>query len=306
LITSSYVATEKYPTINGTSLETLVSSVMTSGVTQVAGGIVVIDNRYDQERFIAQWPSSFYGVEAGPLGALMINDGVVTNQSLKPDDPGLAAATELGNVFSQRGIAVSTGAQRGTTVPQTATKVGSIRSAPLSAIVQEMLVNSDNNTAELLVKELGYAKKGIGSTSAGLEVIAETVRAWNGAVPVVVDGSGLSSSNSSTCDFFMQVLDRNKEVFPNLLAVAGSTGTLENAFNDTSVENRLVGKTGTLTGVKALVGYLPLESEEDVQFSLLINAAGADNQSAYRPIWNSLGEALNRARAIPRPDQLAP
>jgi D-alanyl-D-alanine carboxypeptidase/D-alanyl-D-alanine-endopeptidase (penicillin-binding protein 4) len=104
----------------------------------------------------------------------------------------------------------------------------------------------------------------------------------------------------------MQVLDRNKEVFPNLLAVAGSTGTLENAFNDTSVENRLVGKTGTLTGVKALVGYLPLESEEDVQFSLLINAAGADNQSAYRPIWNSLGEALNRARAIPRPDQLAP
>lgn len=306
LITSNYVATEKYPTINGTSLETLVSSVMTSGVTQVAGGIVVIDNRYDQERFIAQWPSSFYGVEAGPLGALMINDGVVTNQSLKPDDPGLAAATELGNVFSQRGIAVSTGAQRGTTVPQTATKVGSIRSAPLSAIVQEMLVNSDNNTAELLVKELGYAKKGIGSTSAGLEVIAETVRAWNGAVPIVVDGSGLSSSNSSTCDFFMQVLDRNKEVFPNLLAVAGSTGTLENAFKDTSVENRLVGKTGTLTGVKALVGYLPLESEEDVQFSLLINAAGADNQSAYRPIWNSLGEALNRARAIPRPDQLAP
>jgi D-alanyl-D-alanine carboxypeptidase len=102
------------------------------------------------------------------------------------------------------------------------------------------------------------------------------------------------------------LLDRNKELFPNLLAVAGSTGTLENAFNDSPVENRLVGKTGTLTGVKALVGYLPLESEEDVQFSLLMNASGVDNQSVYRPIWNSLGEALHRARAVPRPDQLAP
>lgn len=306
LVTTSYAATEKYPTINGTSLETLVSNVTSSGITQVSGAIVVIDSRYDQERFIDQWPSSFYGVEAGPLGALMFNDGVVATQPLKPDDPGLAAANELGNLFTQRGISVSSVVQRGSSVPQSATKVGTITSAPLTAIVQEMLVNSDNNTAELLVKELGYVKKGIGSTTAGLEVIADTVKTWNSALPTVVDGSGLSSSNSSTCDFFMLLLDRNKELFPNLLAVAGSTGTLENAFNDSPVENRLVGKTGTLTGVKALVGYLPLESEEDVQFSLLMNASGVDNQSVYRPIWNSLGEALHRARAVPRPDQLAP
>jgi len=156
------------------------------------------------------------------------------------------------------------------------------------------------------VKELGYVVKGIGSTSAGLEVIAETIRSWGTSTPSVVDGSGLSSSNSATCDFFIELLQRNQESFPSLLAIAGQSGTLKNLFLNSPVEDRLAAKTGTLTGVKALVGFLPLDTEEDVQFSLLINASGIDNQSAYRPIWNSLAEALHRARAIPRPEQLIP
>jgi serine-type D-Ala-D-Ala carboxypeptidase/endopeptidase (penicillin-binding protein 4) len=306
LVTSNYTALERYPTINGTSLETLVATVANSGVRQVTGSIVVIDNRYDQERFIDQWPSSFYGVEAGPLGALMFNDGVISGEALKPDDPGIAAGTELGVLLSQRGIGVFSGVQRGTAVPTTATKVASITSAPLTAIVQELLVNSDNNTSELLVKELGFVKKGVGSTSAGIEVIAETIKTWGSPPPVVVDGSGLSSANSATCDFFLDVLNRNKESFPSLLAIAGQSGTLKNAFIDSPVEDRLAAKTGTLTGVKALVGYLPLDSEDDVQFSLLMNASGIDNQSSYRSIWNALGDALHRARAVPRPEQLTP
>lgn len=306
LVTTNYTALERYPTINGTSLETLVASIANAGVRQISGSIVVIDSRYDQERFVDQWPSSFYGVEAGPLGALMFNDVVITGESLKPDDPGLGAGQELAFLLSQRGISVSSGPQRATGVPTSATKIASITSAPLTAVLQEMLVNSDNNTAELLVKELGFVKKGIGSTSAGLEVINETVKTWGTAVPTVVDGSGLSSANSATCDFFMGILDRNKETFPSLLAIAGQTGTLKTSFNDSPVEDRLVAKTGTLTGVKALVGYLPLDSEEDVKFSLVMNASGIDNQSSYRPIWNALGEALNRARATPRPEQLTP
>jgi serine-type D-Ala-D-Ala carboxypeptidase/endopeptidase (penicillin-binding protein 4) len=306
LVTSNYTALERYPTLNGTSLETLVTTVAASGIRQITGSIVIVDNRYDQERFVDQWPSSFYGVEAGPLGALMFNDGVVTSEALRPDDPGLAAGTELSALLSQQGIGISSSIQRGTAVPNTATQLASITSAPLTAIVQELLVNSDNNTAELLVKEMGYVKKGVGSTQAGLEVMNETIKTWGTSLPAVVDGSGLSSSNSATCDFFVDLLNRNKDSFPSLLAVAGQSGTLKNTFIDSPVEDRLAGKTGTLTGVKALVGYLPLESEEDVQFSLLMNASGIDNQSSYRPIWNALGDALNRARAVPRPEQLTP
>jgi hypothetical protein len=99
---------------------------------------------------------------------------------------------------------------------------------------------------------------------------------------------------------------RESKTMPALMAVAGLSGTIREAFDPSPVKGRLVGKTGTLNGVKALVGYLPLVGEEPVVFSLVLNQTGIDNQSAYRPIWNALGEALNRARATPKAEQLAP
>lgn len=307
LVRSDYPATEKYPTINGTSIEVLASGIRASGITQISESIAVIDNRYDQVRFLDIWPSSFFGVEAGPIGALVMNDSTVSGASGKSEDPALAAGSEISVILAKEGVSVPTSIQRIATVPTTAVKVASVTSAPLTSIIQEMLVNSDNNTAEMIVKELGYVKKGSGSTASGLEVIAETVKQWGlPTQPSIVDGSGLSSSNSMTCDDFVVVLEKNKETFPELLAIAGVSGTLKTSFVDSSVDGRLAAKTGTLTGVKSLVGYLPLEEEDDVQFALMMNSSGIDNPNSFRPIWNSLADALNRARAIPRPEQLAP
>lgn len=307
LVTDNYSRTEKYPTLNGTSLETLVTSIFNSGIRQISESIVIVDNRYDQLRFIDQWPSSFNGVEAGPLGALMFNDATVTGALLKPDDPGIGAGTELSILLAQKGIVVNSVVQRAVSVPASATKIATATSSSLSGIVQEMLVNSDNNTAEMLIKELGFTQSGSGSTASGLEVVSKTIKNWGlASQPNVVDGSGLSSSNSTSCDFYVELLERQKETLPSLLAIAGGSGTLESLFTQSPVKDRLAAKTGTLTGVKALVGYLPLEEEEDIQFALILNASGIDNQSAYRPIWNNLAEALNTGRPTPRPEQLAP
>jgi D-alanyl-D-alanine carboxypeptidase len=72
------------------------------------------------------------------------------------------------------------------------------------------------------------------------------------------------------------------------------------------MNGRLLGKTGTLSGVKSLVGYLPVEGGQPVVFAFMMNSSGIDNQSAYRPIWDALGNALNKAKSSPRADQLAP
>lgn len=307
LVTNTYAQAEKYPTINGTSLETLATSIFNSGIRQISESIVIVDNRYDQLRFVDQWPSSFNGVEAGPLGALMFNDATITGALLKPDDPGIGAGTELSILLSQKGIVVNTVVQRSVSVPAAGTKIATATSSSLSGIVQEMLVNSDNNTAEMLIKELGFTQSGSGSTASGLEVVSQTLKNWGlKSQPTVVDGSGLSSSNSTSCDFYVELLERQKETLPTLLAIAGRSGTLENLFTQSPVKDRLAAKTGTLTGVKALVGYLPLDEEEDIQFALILNASGIDNQSSYRPIWNNLTEALNFGRPTPRPEQLAP
>jgi len=305
IVRREYVATEKYPTLHPTSLENLADSVLAVGVTAISGRVVGVDSILDAERFNADWPVSFHGVEAGPLGALMANDGAVVGQAMKPDDPALGAANEFAALLAARGV----GAPGGTAhdvVPAGATEIASINSAPLVSIVQEMLVNSDNNTAEILLKQIGLKASGIGSTKTGIDAVNKKLAEWGVAGQTVRDGSGLSSLNRLTCDGLVSLLDRFEDTLPSLLAVASESGTLRDIFTDTPAEGRLLAKTGTLSGVKALAGYMPVEGDVSVQFALILNRPGVDNRSAYRPLWNRLAEGLSGARRTPHPSDLAP
>jgi D-alanyl-D-alanine carboxypeptidase/D-alanyl-D-alanine-endopeptidase (penicillin-binding protein 4) len=232
---------------------------------------------------------------------------VVVGNPIKPDDPAIAAATELRTMLLARGIIVMGETRHDTTVPAEATAVTSITSAPLPKILQEMLVNSDNNTAEMVLKEIGFVKKKSGSTAAGLEAVNEYFATKKlTPVPQLFDGSGLSSSDKASCASFMSVLNKQASELAPMLAIAGTSGTLVSAFEDSPMSGRLLGKTGTLSGVKSLVGYLPIEGGQPVVFALMMNSSGIDNKTAYRPIWNALGDALNKAKSTPRADQLAP
>ena len=307
LVRNEYVATEKYKTFNGTSLEVLADKIASTGIRLINGSVVGVDSRYDQKRFVDAWPTEFHFTESGPLGALLVNDGVVVGNPVKPDDPALAAATELRTLLLARGIGVTGTARHDVSVSNEATPVTTISSSALPLILREMLVNSDNNTAEMVLKEIGVQEKNSGTTAAGLEVVAKYFTDKKiTPVPMLVDGSGLSSLNQASCQAFMSVLNSQAAQLAPLLAIAGTSGTLITAFEDSPMNGRLLGKTGTLSGVKSLVGYLPVEGGQPVVFALLLNASGIDNKTAYRPIWNALGDALNRAKSTPRADQLAP
>jgi len=305
LLRAEYPSLEKYPTTAGTSLEKLADAIVASGVRQVAGSVVGVDDRYDQERFVADWPVSFHMTEAGPLGALFVDDGMLLGQQLKPDDPALAAAQELTNLLVARGIIIGA-APRHESLPKDVPIVASVSSAPLVSILKDMLVNSDNNTAELVLKEIGYASKKTGSTSAGIETVQKLLNEWKIKDVVMNDGSGLSPNNRISCSAFQKVLSKEIAEFPSILAVAGESGTIRDAFTESSVKGRLVAKTGTLSGVKALSGYLRISDTEPVLFSLLMNVSGIDNKSAYRPVWYALADALNRAKSTPSVEQLIP
>ena len=303
---NEYVASEKYPTTSGTSLEKLADSLVAAGLRRVTGSVVGVDTRYDDLRFVDVWPQDFHYTEAGPLGALVVDDGVVLGQTTKPDDPAVAAAVELQNLLNARGVLFGALPRRDV-LPTNVPEIASIQSAPLTSVIQEMMVNSDNNTSELLLKEIGYASKGTGSTAAGLTAVKEQLVKWKLDKDVVLfDGSGLASDGRITCDAFMSLLNTFSTVMPNLMAIAGETGTIRDTFDGTAVAGKLRAKTGTLNGVKALVGYLPITNSDPVTFSLLINKSGIDNQSAYRPIWYSLADVLNRASASPSVEQLTP
>lgn len=306
LVRAEYVASERFKTINQTSMEALADRIVAAGVRSVTGRVVGVDTYFDQERWVPEWPESFHFTEAGPLGALMVNDGAVVGQPMKPDDPAVAAVTELAALLAARGVTVGAGAAHDV-LPEGTTEITSVASAPVSAVVQEMLVDSDNNTAEILLKQIGLKSGGAGSTKAGLAAVSKKLKDWGiDAGTVVVDGSGLSALNKVSCASFAAVLDRFKTSFPDLLATAGETGTLETAFVDSPLKGIMKAKTGTLNGVKALAGYVPVDSDDPVRFVLLLNKNGIDNKSAYRPVWNSMGTALAKASAAPRSVDLAP
>jgi D-alanyl-D-alanine carboxypeptidase/D-alanyl-D-alanine-endopeptidase (penicillin-binding protein 4) len=172
--------------------------------------------------------------------------------------------------------------------------------------LKDMLVNSDNNTSELVIKEIGFAAKKSGTTVAGLQAVQEVLAKWKIKDVVMNDGSGLAASNRISCSTFQKVLAQQLDVFPSLLAIAGESGTIRDAFTDSSVKGRLVAKTGTLSGVKALTGYLNIPNTEPVLFSLIMNEAGIDNKTSYRPVWYALSDALNRAKDTPSLEQLIP
>jgi D-alanyl-D-alanine carboxypeptidase/D-alanyl-D-alanine-endopeptidase (penicillin-binding protein 4) len=189
--------------------------------------------------------------------------------------------------------------------------VASVSSAPLSQVIGEMLRNSDNNTAELLVKEIGRAAKGAGSRSAGTATIRERLESWG--VPmtgvVIVDGSGLARENKMTCSAMMVLLDRYRIDSPLVaaLAVAGRTGTLADDFIGDPLEARLIGKTGSLTGVKALVGYVPVEGVGTIRFAVMLEGNGVDEEGTFRPIWETyLSDALSSYPSGPTADRLVP
>jgi D-alanyl-D-alanine carboxypeptidase/D-alanyl-D-alanine-endopeptidase (penicillin-binding protein 4) len=199
------------------------------------------------------------------------------------------------------------GVPRHDVLPAGIPELASIQSAPLTAIIQEMMVNSDNNTAELLLKEIGFASKGIGSTAAGLAAAKDQLAKWKLDKEVLLfDGSGLASDGRISCDVFMSLLNSFSASMPGLMAIAGETGTIRDTFDGTPVAGKLRAKTGTLNGVKALVGYLPVTNSDPVIFSMLMNKSGIDNQSTYRPIWYSLADVLNKASASPSVEQLTP
>ena len=262
---------ERYPVLSPTRLEALADELVSAGVTSVSGNVVGDASRYDDEYFAPTWAPGVAGLEAGPYDALMANDSRVLLEPLKSNDPAQGAAQEFVRMLTERGITVGGEAVAGT-APANPVELAAIQSAPLTDMVGEMLANSDNNTAELLVKELGFDDAGTGTREAGLAVIARTLAEWSidTAPMVFADGSGLSPDNRATCTALALGAATFEPRGPDRCRPAHrrQTGTLSEIFVDHPIAGRLLGKTGTLSnppfnedppGVKALAGYVAVD-----------------------------------------------
>ena len=312
--TAPYVAAAaaqvNYPQPYVTPLEALADQIVATGVRQITGSVLGDDSRYDAERFVPSWPASYAtSREAGPLGALMVNDSAATLDPLRSaDDPAVSAAATLTALLRERGVVVAGEAGRAV-APPVAPVVTTIQSRPLGELVGELLTTSDDNTAELLVKEIGAVAGGAGTRAAGLAIMQAKLGEWG--VPLegiyLIDGSGLDRGNRLTCAALQGVLRHVGGTGPvaDGLPVAGRTGTLVDAFRGNPAEARLRAKTGTLSEAKALSGFVDaVDGQRHVSFSYIQNSPEAE--AAAAPVWDALGRVLTTYPTAPPIDQLDP
>lgn len=309
----------KYPPFNVTSVEALAQRIKDAGITRIDGGVVGDASRYDDEWYAPSWSSDVRFSEGGPVSALLAND---SRESLttSSDDPAIGAAQVLIDALAAVGVIVGGTASKGV-APLDVPVVASIDSQPLAAIVQEMLTTSDNNTAEMLLKEIGLKSGGKGTREAGLVAVNEALVGWG--VPMdgvsLVDGSGLSDDNRLTCAALLAVVQHESVDGPVGLgmALAGQEGgTLADAFVGTALEGRLRGKTGTLynyqdgTGgkpaAKSLSGWVPLDGGGAIEFSMILNGPQVAEKVVYRPIWDAFGSVLLTYPSGPSAAELGP
>jgi D-alanyl-D-alanine carboxypeptidase/D-alanyl-D-alanine-endopeptidase (penicillin-binding protein 4) len=296
-----------------TSLDDLAAGLAAAGVHRIAGAIVADDSRYDTLRSLPTLKPGERS-EIGPLGALSVDDGFDAT-GVPTDDPALLTARSLAPLLAKRGVTVAGPARRGT-APAAARTLASVRSPRLDAIVESMLMLSNNYTAELLVRGLGLAVEGTGSTAAGLRAVTATVGRLG--VPTagvrLVDGSGLSPANRVTCAALLAAIglgDRaDLRALRVGLPVAGRTGTLATRFLGDPLAGRLRAKTGHIDGVVGLAGVVPTAVGQ-LRFAFLANgrfseAGGEDLQARIAHLVASYPVVPPPDRLVPAPEAAAP
>ena len=306
LVTSDYVDPLRYPAFNTTVIDGLADQLVTAGVARIEGDIVGDGSRYDDEFRVPTWSDAITNFDAGPYDALLVNDGSIGNGNFGIV-PAQSAANIMLDLIRSRGITV-TGSSRNDPTPADAglTTLALVESAPLTDVLVEMLHTSDNNTAELLLKEIGVRTSGQGTRAAGAAAVAQQLATWGVRTDLLtlVDGSGLSRDDRLTCEALSSILATSPvadELWP-LLPVAARDGTLADQFVGTPADGELVAKTGTLTGVKALSGVMDGADDRPIEFSLLLNGDGVDQAEVYLPYWNEVVDLIGRYPVVVEPD----
>jgi serine-type D-Ala-D-Ala carboxypeptidase/endopeptidase (penicillin-binding protein 4) len=249
------------PTLSSADLRALAAQVKSTGIRSVTGGVIGDESAYDARRVVAGWKPSFFIDESPPLSALVVDrarvGGVVTRT------PALAAATAFRDALRKAGIAVD-GPVRTAPADEWSQLLGTVSSPTLAAMVRFMDRESDNFTAEMLLKQLGLSELGLGTSAAGAAVVTQTlVDAGVSMTGVrIVDGSGLSLLDRLTAGALGSLLEiawADPAVRPALVAslpVAGVNGTLEHRLRKPPARGRVLAKTGTTDNASSLSGYV--------------------------------------------------
>ncbi len=212
-------------------------------------------------------------------------------------DPNLYFAQALRAALDRRGVSVAgpTGSTTDSLRYRTCRNAPALvdfASRPLADRIYPILNSSQNWFAEMLLKRLGKEWDGDGSWGAGIEVerrfLIDSVGIDSTAF-ALSDASGLSTGNLVSPRALVQLLDymrthpRNA-AFLAALPRAGEPGSLRDRFGGTPLAGRVVAKTGSISRVNSLSGYIERPDGRALTFAVVANNHTAGYNEILRQI----------------------
>ena len=148
-----------------------------------------------------------------------------------------------------------------------------IHSQPTDSLLKITMHRSDNFFAEQVLLMVSNEKLGIMNDQRIIDTLLNSDFKDLPQKPRWVDGSGLSRYNLFTPQDFITILNMMKNEFGmermKVILPMGGTGTLTGYYKADS--NYIFAKTGTLSAVVALSGYLYTKKNKLIIFSVLVN-----------------------------------
>jgi D-alanyl-D-alanine carboxypeptidase/D-alanyl-D-alanine-endopeptidase (penicillin-binding protein 4) len=270
------------PTLTSLQLDRLATQIAGLGIARIDGRVYGDESWFDAQRTALGWKASYYINECPPLSALIVDRGWYDHHTAR--QPALAAAGELKLLLRKHGVASGVvGLGR---APDDAYGLAQVESDPLPAVIAEMDRESDNFTAEMLLKDIGAETGDAGTTAAGAAIVLRDLAA--AAVPLegvrIVDGSGLSLGDRLTARALAVLLvavwndiDLRRPFWASL-PVAGINGTLDERLRTPPARGAVRAKTGTTDRASALSGYVG----DRYAFAVLQNGSPVSARSARK------------------------
>lgn len=279
------------PTLDELAAETA-TALQARGVTEVSLG-------FDDSLFTGPaWHPDWDPVDrqfVAPVSALVVDEA---RGQPGTDSPSPAAAVAFAEALRAAGIAVP--AEPVSASGATGTTLAEIKSAPVSLLVQEMLVYSNNYLAEMLARQLALATGQPATFEGAAAALTATLNGLGAGRDgqQIADGSGMSTNNRLTPAGLVAALQLAAERDELAAMLAGmpvgcATGTLTNRFiDDRSVAARgqVRAKTGTLNKVSALAGYTRTADGAVLAFAFIGNDLPTDRD--VRGWFDHVGAAL--------------
>jgi D-alanyl-D-alanine carboxypeptidase/D-alanyl-D-alanine-endopeptidase (penicillin-binding protein 4) len=314
------LAVHPYPAADYPQPATLAALAGATARALRAAGRTAVSLGYDTSLYTGPalapgWPAAYVSTgNVTPIVSLEVDQGRLTASGAPEDsddpynlrprasDPAAQAAASFAALLAADGIRV-TGTPAAQTAPAGAAVVASVASPPLSAIVQQMLQESNNVIAEDLARRVALATGEPASFAGAAAAVTRQLRALGVSTGIrLVDGSGLSPDDAIAPATLVKLLGlavAEPRLRPLLagLPVAGFSGTLsagQSVFAGIggAAAGSVRAKTGNLATVAALAGLVDDSSGTVLAFAVMADQVPAGKLDAAAGAIDAAAAAL--------------